>query len=69
VNAGVTVDPIANTISAPVSHFTAFTVLAIAPPTPAPPPAVNWWLIGGIAAATAIVVGIMVWFFVFRRTR
>ncbi|MBA7706726.1 hypothetical protein ES703_115583 [subsurface metagenome] len=25
---GVTVDPIANTISAPVSHFTAFTVLA-----------------------------------------
>jgi len=29
---GVTVDPIANTISAPVSHFTAFTVLAPARP-------------------------------------
>jgi len=44
-----------------------------APPAPAPalpvPPAVNWWLIGGIAAATAIVVGIVIWFLVFRRTR
>jgi hypothetical protein len=28
---------------------------------------VNWWLIGGIGAATAIVVGILVWRFGFRR--
>ena len=33
----VTVDPVANTISASASHFTAFTVLAIIPPAPAPP--------------------------------
>ncbi len=36
-------------------------------PTPVPAPEVNWWLIGGIAAAAAIVVGILVWFYGFRR--
>jgi len=34
---GVTVDPVTNTISASVSHFTAFTVLAFTPLPPAPP--------------------------------
>ncbi len=36
-------------------------------PTPVPAPEVNWGLIGVIAAATAIVVGILVWRFGFRR--
>ncbi len=36
-------------------------------PTPVPAPEANWWLIGGIAAAAAIVVGILVWLFAFRR--
>jgi len=36
-------------------------------PTPVPAPEVNWGLIGGIAAAAAIVVGILVWRFGFRR--
>jgi len=33
----VTVDPVTNTISASVSHFTAFTILAFIPAPPAPP--------------------------------
>jgi len=41
-------------------------------PTPLPPPApapapVNWWLIAGIAAATIVVVGAVVWYLSFRR--
>jgi len=36
-------------------------------PTPAPTPEVNWWLIGGFGAATAIVVGVVLWLFAFRR--
>ena len=36
-------------------------------PTPVPAPEVNWWLIGGIGAATAVVVGIVLWLFAFRR--
>ena len=38
-------------------------------PTPVPAPEVNCGLIGVIAAATAIVVGIVIWLLVFRRTR
>jgi len=40
-----------------------------APPAPAPtpaPPAVNWWIIGVIAAVILITVGVVVWFFGFR---
>ncbi len=44
-----------------------FTVKPAPAPTPVPAPEVNWWLIGGIGAATAIVVGILVWRFGFRR--
>jgi len=36
-------------------------------PAPAPAPEANWWLIGGIGAATAIVVGVVLWLFAFRR--
>ncbi|MFQ6122862.1 MAG: helix-turn-helix domain-containing protein [Dehalococcoidales bacterium] len=116
----ITVDPVRNTISASVSHFTAFTIIAYIPPVvpapapapppappaappavppapppappvpvpapPAPPPAppappappvppappapppTPVWLLVIIGVATAIVVGVAIWWFGFRRT-
>jgi len=39
----------------------------VPPPAPAPPPGVNWGLIAGIAVATMIVVGLVLWLLAFRR--
>ena len=52
--------------TAPAPAPTAPTVIP-APPAPAPVPVVNWWLMGAIALATIIVVGIVVWLLSFRR--
>ena len=58
------VDPVTNTISAKVNHFTLFSVLARLQPYPPP---VNWVLIGVITVASILVVGVVVWFLAFRR--
>jgi len=64
---GCTVDPETYTITAPVSHFTAFTVIAPTTPPPVeeeeelPPSPIDWWLIGGIIAGV-VVIGILVYF-------
>lgn len=71
-----TVDTGENEVSADVTHFTAFAIMAKAPPppapaptpipTPAPPPAPvepgNWWLIGGIVAAVVIIGGAIAYY-------
>jgi len=64
---GCTVDPETYTITAPVSHFTAFTVIAPTTPPPVeeeeelPPSLIDWRLIGGIIAGV-VVIGILVYF-------
>jgi hypothetical protein len=64
---GCTVDPVTCTITAPVSHFTAFTVIAPTIPPPeeeeveVPTSPIDWWLIGGIIAGV-VVIGILVYF-------
>lgn len=64
---GCIVDPLTHTITAPVSHFTAFTVIAPTTPPPVeeeeelPPSPIDWWLIGGIIAGV-VVIGILVYF-------
>ena len=52
--------------AAPAPTPTAPTVTP-APPAPAPAPGVNVWLLVGIALATAIVVGLVLWLVAFRR--
>jgi len=64
---GCIVDPETNTITAPISHFTAFTVIAPTTPPPVeeevelPPSPIDWWLIGGLTAGI-VVIGILVYF-------
>ena len=40
-------------------------------PTPTPPeiPSTNWWLIGGIIAGVAVIVGVLFWFILNRESR
>ncbi len=40
---------------------------SLQPPAPAPVPSVSWWLLGAIALATIIVVGLVLWLVAFRR--
>ena len=64
---GCIVNPVTHTIMAPVSHFTAFTILAPTIPPPVeeeeelPPSPIDWWLIGGIIAGVVVVL-ILVYF-------
>ena len=50
-----------------------FTVIVTAPPTPLPTevlpvePSTNWWVIGGLSAGFLVVVGLLVYFFVWRK--
>ncbi len=52
--------------TAPAPAPTVPTVIP-APPAPAPVPSVSWWLLGAIALATIIVVGLVLWLVAFRR--
>jgi len=64
---GCTVDPVTHTITAPISHFTAFTVIAPLTPPPeeeeieVPPSPIDWWIVGGIIAGVVVII-ILVYF-------